>query len=292
MQTTAASKTHPRHGIDIELPAIFGMQLDLIFSRDSCGARHVSDCSRVVGKVWAVKSSFPSIHLPSSCRNIHDNPWESMRISSSSQVLATCSQEKICTSSWWQCVWHQDGPAISRVLGIYPGTVGCEGHQATVFELAAPTTIFRILRKVWEREILQLPVILQIFGLRDQETSVSTRAPARCIGSKLCWIWMNMNSISMNDSWTGFWNLGMHDIPRNWGHRKFWRYLFFPGSSKSETQLYCNLVTSAVVSSFSWVVIQNRFRADITHSLESIATKSSKVRSLTHWSSSLRKAMM
>ena len=190
MQTTAASKTHPRHGIDIELPAIFGMQLDLIFSRDSCGARHVSDCSRVVGKVWAVKSSFPSIHLPSSCRNIHDNPWESMRISSSSQVLATCSQEKICTSSWWQCVWHQDGPAISRVLGIYPGTVGCEGHQATVFELAAPTTIFRILRKVWEREILQLPVILQIFGLRDQETSVSTRAPARCIGSKLCWIWI------------------------------------------------------------------------------------------------------
>ena len=103
---------------------------------------------------------------------------------------------------------------------------------------------------------------------------------------------LNMNSISMNDSWTGFWNLGMHDIPRNWGHRKFWRYLFFPGSSKSETQLYCNLVTSAVVSSFSWVVIQNRFRADITHSLESIATKSSKVRSLTHWSSSLRKAMM
>ena len=151
---------------------------------------------------------------------------------------------------------------------------------------------FSHIAKVWEREILQLPVILQIFGLRDQETSVSTRAPARCIGSKLCWIWMNMNSISMNDSWTGFWNLGMHDIPRNWGHRKFWRYLFFPGSSKSETQLYCNLVTSAVVSSFSWVVIQNRFRADITHSLESIATKSSKVRSLTHWSSSLRKAMM
>ena len=73
MQQIAASNTHPRHGTDMEFPAILGRELALTFPKANCGARQVSDWSLVAGRVWAVKSSFPCMNLPCSCKDIYEN---------------------------------------------------------------------------------------------------------------------------------------------------------------------------------------------------------------------------
>lgn len=154
MQQIAASNTHPRHGTDMEFPAILGRELALTFPKANCGARQVSDWSLVAGRVWAVKSSFPCMNLP-------------------------CSSEKILLQFVVRVIRH---PSFSS-------------PRARLF--------------------------LAYCDKSGKEKSFNCRCASK----------------------------------------------FF---------------ASAFVSSFSGALIQNRFRADITHSLDIMATKSSNVKSLAH----------